>query len=372
MLVTLGWMLLAGSPLPRAATPLDLPLSPAHQPVRRTGAGRVSVRTDRDDPYDPGDRARVYLSVEEPAHVAVFRVDTDGRIRVLFPREPWSDTFVRDEREVEVTGERGGRAFFVDDDPGVGYLFAISAAEPLDLRSITRGDSWDYRLIDGGRIQGDPYVALTDLAARLVPNDDYDYDVSPYYVEHRYDFPRFVCYDCHAYAQFDEWNPYRASCTRYQVVIRDDPRFYPYRYGGRNVVADRPIHPGPRYIFRDVDPRRPPASRNQSDRRRDVDEESIGRTSRDVGGRGSVPAPGVQSLRRRDGEPAPELSPARPLNEERRRAERRRQDGDREPPRRRARGESADEASDGRQPGTGEPQSTGEPELRRRPPTTAR
>ena len=41
-------------------------------------------------------------------------------------------------------------------------------------------------------------------------------------------------------------------------MIRDDPEYYPYRYGGRNVVADRPAHPGPRFVFRDADPDIPP------------------------------------------------------------------------------------------------------------------
>ena len=283
----------------------------------------MTVWTDRDDPYERGEGARVYLSVDEPSHVAVFRVDTDGRIRVLFPREPWTESYVRDERELEVTGVRGDRSFLVDDDPGVGYVFAIAATEPFDFRFITRGDYWDYRLIDGGgRIQGDPYVTLTDLAARLVPDGDYDYDVTPYYVDHRYDYPRFVCYDCHAYASYDEWNPYRASCTRYRVVIRDDPRFYPYRYGGRNVVAGRPAHPGPRFVFRDADPSRAPVSRGEPERRRGDDDEDVGRTSEDIGGRGAVPAPRMPSLRRRDHEVAPELSPARPLLDERRRAQR--------------------------------------------------
>ena len=77
----------------------------------------------------------------------------------------------------------------MDDDPGVGYLFAIAVAEPFDFRYITRGDYWDYRLIDGGRIQGDPYVRLTDLAARIAPDGDYDYDIAPYYVDRRYDYP---------------------------------------------------------------------------------------------------------------------------------------------------------------------------------------
>ena len=176
MLVTqLARLLLAGLPL---ATP-----NPARDPIPLPGAlGRVAVWTNHDAPYARGETARVYLRVNEPSYVAVFRVDTDGRIRVLFPREPWGDSHLRAQRERELTGGRGAEVLRVDDDPGVGYLFAIAADRPFDFRAITRGDAWDYRMIDGGRIEGDPYVALTDLAARLAPGGGYDYDVTPYYV----------------------------------------------------------------------------------------------------------------------------------------------------------------------------------------------
>jgi hypothetical protein len=351
MFVTLGWVLLTGVPSVRTTPQPDLP-PPAHV----SAAARVSIWTDRDDPYARGEGADVYLSVGQPSYIAVFRVDTDGRIRVLFPREPWTDTHVREQRELQVTGPRGGRSFLVDDDPGVGYLFALASTEPIDFRSISRGDYWDYRLIDGGRIQGDPYVRLTDLAARLVPEGDYDYDIAPYYVDRRYDYPRFVCYDCHAYASYREWDPYQSACTRYRVVIRDDPEYYPYRYGGRNVVASRPAHPGPRFVFRDADPRRPAVSHNEPMRRRGVGEDDSGRTSDDVGGRGAVPAPRVQSLRRPDHEVVPESSPTRPLAGERPRVERPRGHGD-----------SSGDVPNGLRP-TSAPQSTGEPELRRRSP----
>jgi hypothetical protein len=256
-------LLLAGLPL---AT-----LKPARDPIPfpPSGAvGRVAVWTNHDAPYRRGETARVYLRVEEPSYVAVFRVDTDGRIRVLFPREPWADSHLRQQHALELTGRRGADVLRVDEDPGVGYLIAIAADRPLDLRAITRGDAWDYRLIGGGGIAGDPYVALTDLAARLAPGGGYGYDISPYYVERHYEYPRFVCYDCHASASYDEWNPYATSCTRYRVVIRDDARYYPYRYGGNSVVADRPVHPGPRFVFRDTRPPHSIANGDEPARRR--------------------------------------------------------------------------------------------------------
>jgi hypothetical protein len=377
MFVLLGWMLLAGLPLSSSSS-IDSAIDPdsaTDPPARRSAVaapGRVAVWSDQDEPYRRGQGARVYLDAERPAHVTVFRVDTDGRLTVLFPREPWGDTYVREARQFEVTGGRGGRSFIVDDYPGVGYLFAIASARPFDFDDIARGDYWDYRLIEGGRIRGDPYVVLTDLAARIAPGGDYDYDISPYYVERRYDYPRFVCYDCHAYAKYDEWDPYHQACARFRVVIYDDPRFYPYRSGrGRNVVMSRPARLGPRFVFRDADPRREYVTRVQggetAERRRG---EEAGRTSRDVGGRGSVPAPAMSAAR-----PTPQVAPPLRAVPSRPPAGEGRPEG-----RRRTEPSIPHAAPKGLRPADGdrrprpaakperEPRSTGEPELRRRKP----
>jgi hypothetical protein len=363
MYAMLGWVLLAGL-LPSNPNVNSSP-DPDLAPSGVEAALRVSVWTDREDPYDQGDAARVYLSAEQPGHVAVFRVDTDGRIRVLFPREPWGDTWVRKSRELEVAGGRGGRTFVVDDDPGIGYLFAVASPRPFDFDDIARGDHWDYRAIEGGRISGDPYVALADLAERITPNDDHDYDISPYYVERRYDYPRFVCYDCHAYAKYDEWDPYSRACAKFRVVIYDDPRYYPYRSGrGRNVVIERPRRPEPRYVFRDADPDREYVTRVTTGRAGEYRRrETLGRTSRDVGGPGSVPAPGLLPDRRTP-RVAPPLRavPSRPLVEER--------EG-KDTGRRRLQPDTHETPRTGRPPKRKprqEPQSTGEPELRRRKP----
>jgi Domain of unknown function (DUF4384) len=363
MLVTSGWMLVASLLLPNNS------LVPAQDhPADRNGP--VSVWTDRDDPYRRGEGARVYIHAARPSHVAVFRVDTDGRIRVLFPRDPWGDTFVRDERTFEVSGSRGGRSFMVDDYPGIGYLFVVASAQPLDFEDITRGDYWDYRLIGGGRLQGDPYVLLADLAGRITRGGNYDSDVAPYYVDRRYEYPRFVCYDCHAYASYAEWDPYERACSRYRIEVYDDPSRYPYGEGrGRHAVAPS-RYTGPVYVFRDADPRRDYVTRPPRAPEQDRLTPAEGRTSEDVGGRGSIPAPGLQSLGRRSVEPrTPEPSPARPRIEERRR-----QSGEgRSEPGAGGTPEGLRPAERDRrmkpQPRPAEPpQSTGEPELRRRRP----
>ncbi len=272
------------------------------RPVPRIAADavyrpKVEVWTDNgNDPYRSGDGVNVHIRADQDAYVTVIRVDTDGRVRVLFPREPWEDNFVRGTREYEVQGAVSSEAFTIDDSPGVGYVFAVASADPFVYDPIEAGDHWDYRTIADGRVHGDPYVALTDIAQRIVQtgNTDWDYDLVPYYVQQHYDYPRFLCYDCHAYASFSYWDPYAYSCTRFRMVVYDDPYYYPYRYyGGTNVVFVRPFRPEPRFIFRDrtgngngddrfitVVPQRPV---NDNGRR--------GVSGRDVGGVGVIPFP---------------------------------------------------------------------------------
>jgi hypothetical protein len=156
------------------------------------------------------------------------------------------------------------------------------------------------------------------------------------------------------------------------VVIYDDPRFYPYRSGrGRNVVMSRPARPGPRYVFRDADPRREYVTRVQGsetvERRHG---EEARRTSQDVGGRGSVPAPAMSSAR-----PTPRMAPPLRAIPSQPPVVEARPEG-----RRRIEPTAPQAAPKGLRPTEGnrraepvarpqrEPQSTGEPELRRRKP----
>lgn len=244
---------------------------------------RIELWTNHGDAvYTRGQDVRVYFRTDRDAFVTILRVDTDGRVRVLFPRDPWDDNFARGDRDYEIDGYSGRDAFRVDDYPGVGYIFGVAAADPFTYDAFVSADRWDYRAIADGRVRGDPYVALTDLATRIVPADyaDWDYDLVPYHVERHYDYPRFLCYECHGYASWVYWNPYHYSCVRFRIVIYDDPWYYPYRYyGGTRVVFVRPYRPEPRFIFKD---RRPTDVFVTRARQRPVNERGV--TRRDLSG----------------------------------------------------------------------------------------
>jgi hypothetical protein len=308
--------------------------------------GLVNVWSDREKPYQRGDEARIYVHTDKPAHLTVLRVDTDGQVRVLFPREPWGRNRVAGHRTFEVTGAPEAGSFRVDDHPGIGYLLAIVSSSNFEYHAITRGEHWDYRVIANGRVRGDPYVVLAALAGDIAPQE-YRYDIAPYYVERRFEYPRFACYECHSYASYDEWDPYSAVCTRFRVVVYDDPSYYPYRYKGRNVVVARPAHPAPRFVFRDAGRGVPYVTHVHGpiDRPHPL-KGARGRTSADVGGPVAAPRSRDEPWRRRKlpaaAAPAVESTEA---NRDRERA-----------------GDRPDAA---RAPA---PRSTGEPELRRRKP----
>ena len=264
-------------------------------------APSVEVWASEDDLFRRGQQVRVYFRASQDAYVTVFRIDTDGRLRVLFPTEPWEDNYARGGQRYEARSYGDRYAFVVDDYPGQGYLFAVASADPFSYTSLVRGDHWDYREIAAsGRVTGDPYVALTDLVDRIVPANyaEYSYDILPYYVDQRYDYPRFLCYDCHTYASFPYWNPYARSCFRFRVVIYDDFYYNPVRYGGRpRIVYTRSTRIAPRYVIQNRAATQPFVTRlreqpvDATGRRVLIDP---GIRGRDLGGVGQVPSPIVR------------------------------------------------------------------------------
>jgi len=288
MLTTFGVLsLLVGSAGGAALQPAALPYRP-----------HVEIWTDRgDDPYSSGQSVRVHFRAEQDAYVTILRIDTDGRVRVLFPREPWEDNFARGGRDYEVPGRDSRDAFYIDDSPGVGYIFAVVAGDAFVYDALESQDHWDYRAIPDGRVHGDPYVAVTDLAERIVPADygDWDYDLAPYYVQRHYDYPRFLCYDCHSYVNYSSWSPYDYTCVRFRIVVFDDPYYYPYRsYGATRVVFTRPLRPEPRFIFKDRQASDAFVTRVRARPADDDQRREVGVRGRDLGGTGVIPPPGVK------------------------------------------------------------------------------
>jgi hypothetical protein len=269
---------------------------------------RITIRTDRGDVVRRSDRVGVFFETDEDGYVTLFRIDTDGRIRMLFPSQPWDDNFAVGGRRYRVPhpyGSSNRYTFAVDDYPGVGYLVAVLSRDPFDFDRYVRNDHWEYRAVaHEGRVTGDPYVAADEIVEQLLPPGYtmYGIDILPYFVEQRYEYPRFLCYDCHTYVAYPVWDPYRDWCGTFRIVIYDDFYRYPSRlYPGRGVTVAARVNLRPRYIIKTrlhTDPHITRIRPMPSGTPPALDE---GVTGRQLGGIGSIPAPGQRAGRSASG-----------------------------------------------------------------------
>jgi hypothetical protein len=287
--VVAGLLVVAGTGVaPGAAVPQAHPAEPP----------RVAVWSTDHDAFRRGDRVGVWFRTDADGYVTVFRVDTDGRVRVLFPRDPGDGNRVVGHNTYAVQNPyepRDAHAFVVDDYPGVGYLFAVVSNAPFDYTRYERNAHWDYRVIaDQGRITGDPFVGLADVAENLAAPTGaaYGYDIVPYFVEQRYEYPRFVCYDCHRYVAYPIWDPYRDWCGTFRLVVYDPPRLYPTRIYPATEVVLAPAAPTPRFVFLPRTPDRSPLVRVER-QAEGAEPRDRGATGRDLGDAGRPHRPRV-------------------------------------------------------------------------------
>ncbi len=235
------------------------PPTPQEEP-RSSVEARVWVDRGDEPVLRRGDRVRVYYRTSADAFISIFHIDTNGGVRLLYPSSPEVDPFVAGGRDYRLLFPRASQ-WYVDEDPGVGYYFIVASPEPLDFRDFRfsyETGGWDLSFA-GRTVYEDPFVAMDEYIARLIPDweyADYALDYLEYHVGDRHDYPRFLCYDCHGFSPYSTWNPYLSACSSFTVVAYNDPWFYPVnRYvGGWVVWARPPIWGQPRYVFRDRRP----------------------------------------------------------------------------------------------------------------------
>ena len=218
---------------------------------------RIWLDRGVDPVLEAGDRVRIYYRTDADAYVAILQIDTDGTTRMLYPRSPTENHYARADRDYRLLFPLSAY-WNVDDRPGVGYFFIVASPTPFDFSDLGYSHydgAWDLSAV-GSTVYSDPYVAIDDYVARLVPDweyADYGVDFISYNVGGAHEFPRFLCYQCHGFRPYSTWNPYRYTCMDFRVVVFDDPYFYPsYRYRADRVVMVGPRNPTrPRFGFKE-------------------------------------------------------------------------------------------------------------------------
>lgn len=294
--------------------------------VAQDAAPEARIWLDRgDEPVvQRGDRVRIYYRSSVDAYVAIFQIDTDGSVSLLHPRSPDEDHRVRAGRDYRLLFPRTPY-WLVDEDRGIGYYFLIASPEPFDFTAFEYAPydrGWELTNV-GRTVYDDPYLAIDDFVASLIPSWDvtpYALDFITYHVGQTHTYPRFLCYDCHGFRTYAAWNPYTYACTSFRLLIWDDPYYYPaYRYSGTRVVFVSPLRNRPRFqvVARGVgEPWAPIVRAREAPAARTVEYKEPGVAPRNpTGGRSALQtsrAIGTRSLGRAQLGSAPRNVPAAP------------------------------------------------------------
>lgn len=170
----------------------------------------IKVRLNKHGNVEQGDRVRVYARAETDGYLVVLHAEPDGRVRVLFPLDPFDDNFVRGARDVEIRGRGDREAFRVYDSTGEGTVFAAFSRDPFQFAGFVKDDHWDYEVLDTWRLtpDRDPEAELTALVDRMTPNTTFTYDLTKYLVYSRY-ASSSTYYPSNVYTYWNVgWNPW--------------------------------------------------------------------------------------------------------------------------------------------------------------------
>ncbi|NIM52264.1 MAG: DUF4384 domain-containing protein [Gemmatimonadales bacterium] len=244
----------------------------------------VRVWLSKRHDVERGDRVRAYVRTATDGYLLLLHAEPDGRIRVLFPLDPFEDSFIRGERDYEIEGRGGREAFRVYEESGAGTVYAAFSRDPFHFEEFVRADHWDYRLLETWRLSEelDPEAELTALAQQMAGDNHFDYDLVRYEVGRRvayaheyyplslYAMPVHFGVSLHfghypswyypwrwrsywASRWWDPWyDPFWCGVFCYDPFYPFwyDPFYYgyrPYYYGGGYYVG----YPGVRYVYGD-------------------------------------------------------------------------------------------------------------------------
>src|ERR1019366_2811174 len=143
----------------------------------------IQITLNNSGNFAPGGLVNVRVQTADDGYLIVFRVDGDGRIRVLFPLDPDLDAFVRGGREYELRGRADRSTFLADDRGGSGMVYAAISHEPYVVRDFSQNGHWDYDALRLRDSTTDAENDLTAIVARMTNRARFDYDAVGYRVQ---------------------------------------------------------------------------------------------------------------------------------------------------------------------------------------------
>ena len=143
----------------------------------------IQVSLNNDGSYTPSGLVQVRVQTTDDGYLTVFRVDGDGRIRVIFPLDPDGDAFVRGGKEYELRGRGDEGTFLADDRSGTGMVYAALSHTPYQFAVFAANGHWDYNALRLSDSSSDAETDLTAIVASMTARTRFDYDAIGYRVQ---------------------------------------------------------------------------------------------------------------------------------------------------------------------------------------------
>ncbi len=168
-----------------------------------TNPYRVNIWHDRgeDEVYQRGEAVRIHFESNRDAYAVVYRIDTEGRVEILWPRSRYDDGFIFGHHTYNLPTP-GAERIRAADEEGVEFVQALVSAYPFDLRGLDV--DFHHERDDDVRayyVAGDPFLAMNDINYAITGLEDAaDFVVTnylSYYVHRQVDHPRYMCLQCH-------------------------------------------------------------------------------------------------------------------------------------------------------------------------------
>lgn len=180
-----------------------------------------------------GDRVRLYFEANADCYVTLLSVDTEGRVRMLYPGYH-DDGWVRGGHTYRLPAGRDDYDLRFAGPSGTEYVYAVASLDPMRDRFprwFIDGGRWDPEpryddcdIYDSGWVLGDPFYRVQEFCTRLVPRPDcpdrYFSTWISFCVGERVSHPRSVCRDCHGFHCPD---PYGRPCRAVSIAIDGHP-----------------------------------------------------------------------------------------------------------------------------------------------------
>lgn len=188
-------------------------------PYDQSTAGPVDVDVWLDNAdgavYDYGQGLTIRFRTDADSYVAVYNVDSDGYLSLLYPRYGDSQ-WVQGGRVNSIPGPEDRYDLVIDGPKGIEYIVAVASPYPLRLGVLEPSNEYWYRSASvGGRISGDPSEAIWEINEQLTWDgegrgpDGYASDVAWFYVRAVVPYPRYLVYQWYPDRYWDPfWDPY--------------------------------------------------------------------------------------------------------------------------------------------------------------------